>query len=178
MDWKEIETERLVIRAYQPEDAPAFFRLASAVETTRYMVWPRHPDLAESKRVLEMFKRVLDGGGSTPLGLWSRADPGRLIGHSGFEKMEDAEPWVSWLLHPDAWGQGYAQEAVRALLDWGWTARPQWRCVLAPIHPANAASIRLAQRLGFREIPSELRFKMINLDGQVHAAGLWRLDRP
>lgn len=46
-------------------------------------------------------------------------------------------------------GQGYAAEAARAAIDWAWTVLEAPR-LISLIHPENAASIRLADRLGER----------------------------
>jgi RimJ/RimL family protein N-acetyltransferase len=178
LDFIPITTERLQLRTFRLEDGLSFYPLASDPDATRYMAWPRHKDLAETERVLGLFAQWRARDEDWPVALWTKKDPTQLLGFSGFQKPLSGAPWVSWLLGPDAWGKGYAQEAVRALLAWGWAAQPHWRCVQAPIHPDNGASLRLAQRLGFREVPSDLTFKMVNLDGQDHAATLWQLDRP
>ncbi|MPY65945.1 GNAT family N-acetyltransferase [Deinococcus sp. SDU3-2] len=59
-----------------------------------------------------------------------------------------AEADVAYLFAPSAWGQGYAAEAMTALLDFlagGWGVRE----ALAQVDSRNAASIRLLERLGF-----------------------------
>lgn len=61
-----------------------------------------------------------------------------------------AEADVAYVFHPSAWGQGYAAEALRALLDFlasGWGVRE----AAAQVDTRNLASIRLLTRLGFRQ---------------------------
>jgi RimJ/RimL family protein N-acetyltransferase len=55
---------------------------------------------------------------------------------------------AGWILKPDAWGHGYATEATRACIEWGF-ARLDDDYFTAMIDPANAASIRVAESLGF-----------------------------
>ena len=83
-------------------------------------------------------------------------DTGRFVGEVGFADFRreispplDA-PEAGWVLAPWAHGRGFATEAVRAALAWGdaHLAAPRTVCMIAP---ENAASIRVAQKLGFRE---------------------------
>ncbi len=79
---------------------------------------------------------------------------GRLIGELGLMETRraitpaiDATPEVGWTLAGDAQGQGYASEALAAILAWADARIPATTCI---IDPANAPSIRLAERLGYR----------------------------
>jgi len=54
-----------------------------------------------------------------------------------------------YVIHPDAWGQGYATEAGRAILDFGFGSLGMHR-MIADCDPANRASARVAERLGMR----------------------------
>jgi RimJ/RimL family protein N-acetyltransferase len=58
---------------------------------------------------------------------------------------------LEWLLAPSAWGRGYAAEACAAVLAWSDDALPGEPVVLCT-QTANAASMRLAARLGFAEV--------------------------
>lgn len=57
-------------------------------------------------------------------------------------------PEVGWTLVPAAHGEGYAGEAMRAVLDWADANGIDRTCCI--IDPGNAASIRLAEKLGYR----------------------------
>ena len=88
-------------------------------------------------------------------GAWVARDAtGRLIGELGLMETRraitpsiDATPEVGWTLAGDAQGKGYASEALAAILAWTDTRIPATTCI---IDPANAPSIRLAERLGYR----------------------------
>ena len=83
---------------------------------------------------------------------------GRLIGELGLIEARRAiapsidarpefGPEVGWTLTGDAQGKGYASEALAAILAWTDARIPATTCI---IDPANAPSIRLADRLGYR----------------------------
>ncbi|MEC7792397.1 MAG: GNAT family N-acetyltransferase [Pseudomonadota bacterium] len=59
------------------------------------------------------------------------------------------EPELSWNLVEGAEGQGFAEEAARAVLDWLFTDQ-RWPSVVSLVDPANAASTRLVEKLGAR----------------------------
>jgi ribosomal-protein-alanine N-acetyltransferase len=171
-----ILTDRLEIRPFRAGDAPGIHAYASEAETTRFMAWPRHRSLAESERVLTYFLACYGGTEDQPLAVIGRSDQ-RLVGSVGYQRLASTRPWVSWIFASAHWGRGFATEAVRALLQWGWEAWPGWERIEAPIHPGNARSAGLARRLGFMEVPSDLKFKMCNLSGEVETADLWSLSR-
>ena len=86
-------------------------------------------------------------------GVWAVEErmTGRLVGRVGLARHQlwpqDVE--VGWALAPEVWGRGYATEAGRASLDHAFT---ELGCamVVSIVHPENAASIRVMDRLGIR----------------------------
>ena len=81
---------------------------------------------------------------------------------------------VGYSLLPSAWGHGYANEAVSALLDWGFD-RMDLNRVEADIDPRNAPSARALERLGFVQ-EGHLRERWI-VDGEVCDSWIYGLLR-
>jgi RimJ/RimL family protein N-acetyltransferase len=86
---------------------------------------------------------------------------GRWVGDAGFMDARRAIepplppiPEVGWVLAGWAHGQGFAREALAAILAWGDARRLGPSCCI--IDPANAASIRLAGRVGYRPAGSAI----------------------
>ena len=82
---------------------------------------------------------------------------GAFVGELGFadyrrdmEPRLDDIPEAGWVFASAAHGNGYATEAVQAILAWGKNhfASPQTACL---IHPDNAPSLRVAEKCGYRE---------------------------
>ena len=71
---------------------------------------------------------------------------GRVIGYMGIWKM----PEFGFILHPDAWGAGYATEAAEAIIPDLFETHEINR-ITADVDPRNAASLRLLHKLGFNE---------------------------
>lgn len=89
--------------------------------------------------------------------IWLVIDPltARVIGDIGFhEPLHDGHmiAEIGYSLVPEARGFGYATEACAAMIRWAF-ARTQVGQIIAQIEPANAASLRVAEKLGMRELP-------------------------
>ena len=65
-------------------------------------------------------------------------------------EWDDPAPELGWMLAPEHRGQGYATEAARALRDHGLTLLPD---LFSYIRADNAASLRVAERLGATRVP-------------------------
>jgi RimJ/RimL family protein N-acetyltransferase len=75
-------------------------------------------------------------------------DDGRLLGCAG---VIEPEGWpgreLTWTVAEEHWGHGYATEAAMAVRDWAFATFEDTGLV-AMIHDENAASLRVAQKLG------------------------------
>jgi RimJ/RimL family protein N-acetyltransferase len=82
-------------------------------------------------------------------------DLGLIEARRAIEPSINATPEVGWTLTGEAQGQGYASEALAAILAWTDVRIPWTTCI---IDPTNAPSIRLAERLGYR-LQTEGRYR-------------------
>ena len=151
-----LETERLILRGYRKDDFPAYAQMWATPEVVRYI---NGTPLTEE----EAWTKFLRIAGQWPVLGYSffaveEKSSGRFIGETGFiEGMRDIEPSLKgipemgWSLSPKVHGKGYAFEAASAARDWGerhFGKRP-FRCIISP---ENESSIKLATKLGFREL--------------------------
>jgi RimJ/RimL family protein N-acetyltransferase len=85
---------------------------------------------------------------------------GRFLGRSGLKywpQFDETE--VGWVLRADVWGNGFATEAGRACLDWGFGSL-EIPYITAMIRPDNDRSIHVAERLGMARLRSDLLFDL------------------
>jgi RimJ/RimL family protein N-acetyltransferase len=147
-----LTTERLTIRPLAREDVTEFTRYRNLPDVARYQDWtlPYTRDLAHA--IVDDAEEV---GVPTP-GQWLQlalADgDDRLLGDVAVW-LDDAGllAMIGYTLAPENQGRGLAVEAVRAVVDWLFTARKVHR-VAATIDPENVASARVLERNGFRYI--------------------------
>ncbi len=144
-------TDRLMLRAHQADDleplaamwaTPEVYRMTGGKPRSREDVWIR---LLRSIGQWALFG----------YGAWVVRDgaTGELLGELGLIQAKRAinpplpAPEVGWTLIPAAHGQGIASEAMKTVLVWADDQPIMRTCCI--INPANQASIRLAERLGY-----------------------------
>lgn len=143
-----IRTERLVLRAPESRDRPAFVELLASPQVHTYLGGARPRDQIE---------RETPGTPEQWPGSFVAELDGSMIGHVLLRRPARHRPAamgkidLGYLFLPRAWGHGYAAEACFAALDWLDNALPGEAVVLAT-QTANTASMRLAGKLGFVEV--------------------------
>jgi [ribosomal protein S5]-alanine N-acetyltransferase len=141
-------TARLILRPVEGRDLGPLRAIWSDSAVMTHMGRGTR-DAAESlKRVRELIEHQRRHG----FGKWAAIERagGKLIGYCGIELYEggpDVE--LGFALARSAWGRGYATEAASAWLEHAFTVLGFTR-VLALVQPANAASIRVLEKLGMR----------------------------
>lgn len=145
-----IETFRLRIRPLEPRDFDALHALAHDPAVTRTLDQRGDGEEGTWRRLLGQIGHF-QVFGLAMMAVEERAS-GRFAGQMGFLHMRrghgadfDRDPEAGWSLAGWAQGRGYAREGMEALLS----GLGQRRTV-AMIDPANAPSLRLAERLGYR----------------------------
>jgi RimJ/RimL family protein N-acetyltransferase len=145
-----LETDRLVLRGWQPGDFEAYAKLLADPDTARFITrqgrpcskaeaWAEMAFLAGHWQLLghDMFV-VEEGRTGAFVGRVGSLQPPRWPG------LE-----IAWALSPSARGKGYATEAASAAIRWTFASLKVER-IISIIHPDNHASRRVAERLGER----------------------------
>jgi len=162
VDW--IETERLVLRAPRLNDAQSIFdRYASDAEVARYLAWPRHRSVAETRAFVKFSAEQWSRWKVGPMVAISRED-GTLLGGSGLLLETPEHASTGYVLARDAWGKGYATECLRAMLDLA--ARAGVPRVTAECHAAHAASRHVLDKCGFQQEPKTRQMVFPNLSSE------------
>lgn len=143
-----LETERLVLRAFRESDLPALAAMQADPEVMRFLGAsgaPRNRSDSWVGMAALMGQWALKGYG---VWAWEERATQRFVGRGGILDFEGwPEPEIAYALDRPFWGRGYAQEACRAALDWGFTNLGRDRFA-SFIKPANTASKRVAGALG------------------------------
>jgi [ribosomal protein S5]-alanine N-acetyltransferase len=142
-----LETSRLILREFVPQDADALARVICDRETMRF--YPLAFDRADADQWIVRNRRRYEQSGH---GLWAMdlKSTGEMIGDCGITVQDvDREglPEIGYHVRRDLWGQGLAMEAARACRDYGFT-RLNAPFLISLIRPENVASCRVAERNG------------------------------
>src|SRR5262245_46637755 len=112
-----IETARLILRQPQLNDAKSIFeRYAGDPDVTRYLGWPRHQSVDQTEGFLQFSSHEWERWPAGPYLIFSRTG-GELLGSTGLGFQTERDAMTGYVLARDAWGKGYATEALAALVD-------------------------------------------------------------
>jgi len=147
----ELRTQRLVLREFRPADVDTVFRYQSRPAYLEHY-GQAAPMLDDVSSFVAMLCRW---AGESPRRKYQLAITldDRVIGTCGLRKelpqATDAE--FGCELDPEFWAHGYAREACRAIIAFGFETLGL-ETILAQTMPANHRAIRLAEDLGFRRV--------------------------
>jgi ribosomal-protein-alanine N-acetyltransferase len=148
-------TERLLLRRWRPADLEPFAALNADPEVMEY--FPSTLTRAESDALVQRIEAQFDELG---YGLWAVEvrETGSFVGFTGlalqtFPAHFTPAVEVGWRLARPAWGQGYASEAARAALTYGFDAGLDE--VVSITSTTNLRSQRVMQRIGMTRDPAD-----------------------
>ena len=147
---RRIQTERLVLRPYEPTELDALHALRDHESAVRWL-YDDPATIEESRERLERrigrTRFALTGDG---IGFAVDRD-GVVVGDASlaFSSAEHLQGELGYIVHPDHQGRGYATEAAAAVLDLAFDVFGLHR-VVGRVEPRNVASARVLERLGMR----------------------------
>lgn len=144
---KTLETERLILRAFDVADTEDVFAYARNPQVGPAAGWPPHASMEESGRIVRMFIQADD--------VWALVDKqsGRVIGSLGLQRdskrNHDRCRVVGYAISQDYWGKGLVPEAVMAVLAHAFSDLHLE--IVSVIHfPFNTQSKRVIEKCGFQ----------------------------
>jgi RimJ/RimL family protein N-acetyltransferase len=149
-----IETERLRLRLFVPEDIDALYDIRSRADVNRYLysaAMTREEVQAKLDERISKHSKLVEPGDSLLLAI-VRKDTGEMIGDVSFNWLpgEHQQVEIGYVLHPGHYGQGFATEAARPLLQVAFEVVKAHR-VIGRLDGRNAASARVLAKLGMRQ---------------------------
>jgi len=166
-----LETERLILREYRPEDFDAFASFMADPDVVRYL----HGTPQARADAWRNFSSMIGHWYLRGYGVWAveRKSDNAFIGRVG---LFSPECWrgleVGWTLGKPYWGQGYATEAAKVSMRYGFLTQPVDR-LISVIDPDNKPSQAVAARLGETKGPRQ----DIVIGGNSFTADIWSITR-
>ena len=147
-----LETERLLLRPFGPDDLEALFAIQADESVARWLY--NDPRTLEETR--ELLARKIGGAALHGEGEWLSAaavlrTTGELVGDVSLHWASEAhgQGELGFVVHPEHQGRGYATEASRPLLDFAFGPLGLHR-VIGRLEPRNTGSARVLEKLGMR----------------------------
>ena len=153
---REIRTDRLLLRRWLAADRPAFAALNADA-----LVMEHFPAVLTSEESDALVDRIEEHFAEHGFGLWAVEVPGavRFAGFVGlsiprFDAHFTPCVEIGWRLAAEVWGHGYATEAARAVLAFGFGSL-ELREIVSFTVPENRRSRRVMERIGMLNEPSD-----------------------
>ncbi|MBL0356759.1 MAG: GNAT family N-acetyltransferase [Chitinophagaceae bacterium] len=144
-----LSTERLVLRAVEQTDANEIFFLRSDQRVLQYLDKAPATSDEEAKDFINLIQQDQLNNNSILWGITLKNKP-LIIGTIGYWRMqkEHYRAEIGYVLHPDLQGKGVMNEAMQAVLKYGFETM-NLHSVEANVNPANIASVKLLKKNNF-----------------------------
>ena len=142
-----IETERLLLREWTPNDLPTFIKMNQDPEV-----------ILDSKESINFYQRICKEFDKVKYGLFAveKKSDHKFIGYTGLHKTDFPANFtpcieIGWRLIKDVWNQGYATEAAKACLQYGFI-NLNIKEIYSFTAAINKRSERIMQKIGLQKI--------------------------
>lgn len=143
-----LRTKRLSLRPMHPIDAEDMFSYAQREDVTRFLLWSPHPSVSYTRDYLRYIQSRYALGDFYD---WAiiELESRRMIGTCGFTHIntDNNSGEIGYVLNPDFWGRGYAVEAARCVMEFGYRELDLHR-IEARFMKGNEQSLRVMEKLG------------------------------
>ncbi|HEX2666862.1 MAG TPA: GNAT family N-acetyltransferase [Gammaproteobacteria bacterium] len=171
-----IESPRLLIRAWEPADRPAFTRFVSDPEMMRYISFGRAWDEARIDAVLQRQARFLAEHGCC-VGAAVLKETGEVVGFAGLQPQDKSGFYeFAWWVWKDYWNRGFATELAEAMKRHAFDVMKLPKVVAIADVP-NLASIRVMEKIGMRYEGRRNAHDLAERHPEVEVV-LYTLDKP
>lgn len=161
----DLETERLILRNLTPDDDQAAFLWCGDPDVARYMVYPVYTRAEDVRSWIETLDP--DDPDEYEAGIVLKST-GELIGSGGIYYQPEEDLWnIGYNLRRDQWGNGYAPEMIRGLLEYV-RSRRNVRGITGSFAEENNRSRRVMEKLGMTFLENVTLSK---LDGSASYPG-------
>lgn len=153
IEGKVLETDRLILRAFEEDDLDDFYEYASVPGVGEMAGWKHHENKAESKKILDMFIKE-----DKTFAIYHKKD-NKIIGSIGIEKYRpEEEPAgfknyigreLGFVLSKEYWKSGLMSEAVFKIINYLFNTL-NYDFLLAGYFANNEASRKLQEKCGFK----------------------------
>lgn len=166
------KTERLVLRQVMPTDAVSLMKIRGSDQAMRYIPRPRAKTIEDALVVIDMLSSGINEGKSINWAICNIENPEEIFGIIGYVNfyVEEGKAEVGYMLHPDYWGKGYINEAIKVVEDYGFE-QIGIDVIEAKIDPRNENSLKILLRNNYsfdKLIEKSIVFEEEELDSEYY----------
>jgi [ribosomal protein S5]-alanine N-acetyltransferase len=149
-----LQTPRLYLRRFTMADTSLIVQLNSRTEVLQYL---HEVPVKDEAHAAEILQTIILPQYENNLGRWAThiKETDEFIGWCGLKhRPEIAEVDLGYRFLPEFWGRGYATEAAKYALEYGFTTLGL-KAVTGRAHIENAASLKVLEKIGMQYIKDE-----------------------
>ncbi len=166
------KTERLVLRQVMPTDAVSLMKIRGSDQAMRYIPRPRAKTIEDALGVIEMLTGGINEGKSINWAICNIDNQEEIFGIMGYVNFYpyECKAEIGYMLHPDYWGKGYINEAIKVIEDYGFE-QIGINVIEAKIDPRNENSLKILLRNNYsfdKLIEKSLVFEEEELDSEYY----------
>ncbi|HET6872167.1 MAG TPA: GNAT family N-acetyltransferase [Sporolactobacillaceae bacterium] len=151
--WKfrDLETERFLLRKMTINDAGDMFDYFSNDEVTKYYDLDTFTSISQAVELIERMNERLDSGTGIRWGIIVK-ETNRLIGSCGYHsiEIEHLKAEIGYEINPAYWGRGVMTEILPAVVEFAFNEMHLNR-IEAMFHPDNIGSKKVLKKVGFQQ---------------------------
>lgn len=149
LPFKDLASERLLLRQITPGDVNEIFELRSNPETMKYIPRPLVTSIDEAMNHIEMIQDKIEKNEGVNWAITLKDDP-KMIGIIGHYrvKWEHFRSEIGYMLLPEYQGKGIISEAIQLMINYGFYEM-QMHSLEAIIDPKNTASAKVLEKNNF-----------------------------
>ena len=144
-----LETERLIIRPMRIFDAFDMYEYARLPETSKFLTWSPHVDIEYTKNYLAFVIGKYNSGEFYDWAVTLKNDENKMIGTCGFSRIDFSNNVgeIGYVINPDYHGKGYATEAAKKIIEFGFD-KLDFNRIEAKYISDNLASLAVMKKCG------------------------------
>lgn len=168
----EIKTEHLLLRQVHPTDVKAVMKIRGNDQSMRYIPRPRAKTIADTLAVVDMLTNGINEKKPINWAICNIKKPSEIYGIMGYVNfyLEQGKAEIGYMLHPNYWGKGYVNEAIKEVENFGFE-QINLLVIEAKIDPRNNNSRKILQRNNYqfdRLVQKEIIFQEEELDSEYY----------
>jgi len=146
-----LESDRLLFRKFEKKDATALFKVRSNDQVMRYMDTLIHKNITDSAALISSIISDFKNKVGINWAIEVKSN-NQLIGSFSFWRLikQHCRAEIGYSIHPDYWGQGLMKETFKTIIEFGFN-NLQLHSIEANVNPNNWQSIKLLQKVGFKQ---------------------------
>lgn len=146
----ELETDRLFLMGFEKSDAEEIFKMRSDEKVQKYLDRDLHKSVEESQVMVD---GMINSFNNKEAINWiiRRKNTMDVVGYVGYWRLikHNVRAEIGYALKPEFWGTGYMSEAFIKVIEFGFN-NLCLHSIEANVNPANASSIKLLEKFGFK----------------------------